>query len=124
MATTIVLTTDLYQGTATSSPIPWEAGKTDLAATGLLSNADALDATKTCNIVLELSYDGGLSYVESAKASWQGGNVIPEGRPNAGQPILPGVGASFSAGGQIPTHARVRLELPQVVSIGASITMQ
>jgi hypothetical protein len=113
----VVLTEDLYQGTRYSSPLPWPAGATTVIANGLLSDQDGKDAAKTSGFAVEVSFNGGKDYQFAAGATWTGG-LARDGVSAA----LPNVQVSYGASGQVPSHARIRYELPAVLSIGGTLS--
>lgn len=120
MPVTTVLTQSLYPaGTYYSNPIAWPTGATMVTATGLLSDADVRDPSlKITKLAVEVSTDGGKSYFEVGGPSWQGGTLAKDGVSYS----YPSVGAGYSGPDQqTPDHARVRLELPQPLSVGVTL---
>jgi len=121
MSTKILLLPDISQGTVTSNPEPWEAGKTMISLKGLLSDPDMKDASKSMSICLESSYDGGTNWQSGPKAPWVGNTPNPF---VPGTFIPPNVATSFTGSGAPPTHVRVRLDLNGIVSVGAAVTFE
>ena len=119
MAAITVLQPNVLQGTVTSSVAPWEAGKMSVQAKGLLNDADLQDASKTMTICLEESFDGGVNWQSGPKATWQGNQADPF---HPGNFVAPNVGAGYANSGVTPSHVRVRLELPSIISVGASVS--
>jgi hypothetical protein len=107
----------VFQGTVTSSSTPWQSGTSNVAVTGLLSDADLADTTKALTLYMELSFDNELSYQDGPIGNWQGGQPDPR---NQGKFIPPGIGVGFSQSQTKPTHCRVKINAPVSTSVGVS----
>ena len=115
-APTAVLTQTLLQGTHYSSSLPWQAGATTVQCAGLLADADASLATNTGTFAIEASFDGGRTFGQAASIAWAGGTDPIHGGPN-----LPKFSVGYAGTQAPPTHVRVRVDLPAVLSVGATL---
>jgi hypothetical protein len=97
-----------------SSPLVLANGVT---SKGLISDADAGDATKKLGWAWEFSFDGVTFAGDSAATPWVGGN-LPIGATVGPPWTMPGGMAGFNSSGVAPIAARVRIELPQPLSFG------
>jgi hypothetical protein len=109
-----VLPQALVSGPVTSTPLVVGPGVQTVAVAGLLADADAQDPGRTLTYQLQASYDGGQSFDQAIATGWQGG------LDRAGQPCPPGL--SWSPG-RVPTHVRLTFNLPQPLSLGATVTL-
>ncbi len=101
-----VLNQQVYQGTVYSSALAYPGGVSTIIAAGLMSTADGNNPANTLTVTIEVSYDGGNTFAGIVSANWQGG------------------GGPFGLGGNpsgAPTHVRVRLDIPQSLSVGATL---
>ena len=106
----------------TSVAVPLPVGK-EAHAKATIPAAHAADATKTATITLEESFDGGVTWQDGVTATWQGGLVIPSGKPNAGQRVHPHISCNYGRGRR-PTHIRSRVNLEAgVVAIPTADTV-
>lgn len=121
MSQFIVLQPNVSQGTVTSTPQAWEAGKTSVSARGLLSDQDLADNTKSLSICLEQSFDGGTNWASGPKAGWTGGATDPFHQTTPPTYVPPNVSVGFGGSNNPPTHIRVRLDLTQPISVGVAV---
>lgn len=119
MSTVIVMQPVVSQGTVTSSAAPWEAGKLSAQAKGLMNDADIQNASKSVNVCLEESYDGGDNWQSGPAAQWAGNTPDPF---HPGMFVAPNVSVGYANAGVTPTHIRVRMDVATSTSIGASVT--
>lgn len=116
MSAITVLAQDLYPiGTEYSTPLAWPANLLNVTATVLMSAQDMADATKQLTLVIEVSFNGGLSFSEAVRSPWVGNTLDKNGVPTA-----PAASVGYTSG-NTPSHARVRIELPQTMSVGATL---
>lgn len=104
-------------GTWDGNQIPWPAGALTVEATGLLSGPDVADPTKSCQIALLMSSDGGQTWDQQNTMPWTGGNLerdnVTYGPPN--------VSTNFVGSGAPPTHITTRVITSKPMSIGAQL---
>lgn len=108
---TVVLAREIYgQGTHQGIDEPC-AGKSLIVVTGQMNSVDGLNVANSCQVYVEVSYDGGKTWGDKQGYTWQGG-VDPK---NPGQPnpmvLTNGLGANA-------TDVRASISLPQALSIG------
>jgi hypothetical protein len=114
---TPALIQSLYQGTVYSNPVAWQAGQSSATASGLMSSQDASNVASTLTIYFEHSFDGGKSFNSGAEAAWVGGGTQPNGSV-----AYPSLLESFPPNG-LPTHTRVRVQSPNVLSFGFNVAV-
>lgn len=103
----------MRQGVSTSSSLAHQAPPSTITATGLMSDADAQDTTKTLTLTLMHCFDGSdKNFVPGLRATWQGGPAGPKGIG------LPSISESFTAAGLKPTSSRVKVDSPSNLSYG------
>ncbi len=121
MPAIISLIPDVIQGRRDGNSVEWPANMRSIAVTGLLSDQDLGDETKTLTIGLDVSYDGGANWQSAIQPSAWTGATLPK-NATAGPPwLVPEMESSYSQSQVIPTHARPHVDCPLAISVGLSV---
>jgi hypothetical protein len=93
------------------SQIAWPSTAKVHVVSVILPPAIISDATKTVTLILEVSHDGGLTFLNDAKAVWFGGGKTPDQSAFAPPTLV------VRRVGVMPTHVAARLEGPAALAV-------